>query len=155
MSSIKQEAERLRLHLLMGLIDRNRVVAWADATIKVMKETPFIELIDVSLAGDQALPEMAQLLRAIPGEEDLAIVAHQALGLLWEKISFGGISLEKGLEMLRIYMQEAAISEEERSHLDWLFELCYLLREGHSTHEELRERLFVFLGEHAVSVAPV
>src|SRR5438045_198723 len=99
---LREEAEYLRLALVMGLIGPEEVVAWADRVIDALNEPP-IQVIDVSLASSRSPDEIVDLLDAIPGDGDLAAAAHRALGLFLPRFRAGSISLEQAAEMLWAY----------------------------------------------------
>jgi hypothetical protein len=73
MPTLRDEAETLRLGLLMGLVHPEGIIAWADRGV-AEEPTPPIELIDISLASGQPPDELARLLKIVPGPADLASV---------------------------------------------------------------------------------
>src|SRR4051812_33538446 len=78
--TIREQAEYHRLLLAMAIIRREDVIAWADQLI--MQSAVPVEVINISLATQAKNYELDALLGKIPGDGDLALAAHTALGRL-------------------------------------------------------------------------
>jgi hypothetical protein len=70
---IKTQASAFRKALLLGLVAIDEVIAWADSVVAV-EDQPHTSVIEVSLAGGRRGWEVADLLEAVPGDADSAIV---------------------------------------------------------------------------------
>jgi hypothetical protein len=138
MTSHRDQAEYLRLALAMNLVDKNAAIDWADRTILAF-ENPSIEIIDVSMEGDQP-PDLMRLLASVPGQGDLAAVAHQILGILHGRLEAGHVTLEQVMNMFLFYKDWAAVSENERWEAENFSDELYCAQEGHyGTLDSVRE----------------
>jgi hypothetical protein len=113
MSSLREQAEYLRISLLMGLIGVADVVRWADAAIGNMTEPPS-EIIDLALAGKLHPEDVARMLAQVQGDADLTLAAHRAVGELASRFSGGSITIDDVAGMLYSYSQFARVDEIER-----------------------------------------
>src|SRR5690242_19732855 len=73
-----EQAKAFRLLLLMGLISKSEVIAWADSVI-MGEEHPPEWLLDLSLAANDSESAIESRLREIPFEGDRLIAAYWAL----------------------------------------------------------------------------
>jgi len=147
MIPLREEAETLRLGLVMGLVSPEAVIAWADGVVMEMANPP-IEVIDVAAATRQPLDELARLLKRVPGPADLTAGAHRVLGILRARASVGSLALDVITNMLWVYSAEAVIPQAERlaaSSFDYEYEcLAY-----YGTPEGLNEEIGRFLAINA------
>lgn len=148
MPPLREEAETLRLGLLMGLVEPEEVVAWADRVIIELAAPP-IEVIDIAMASRQPADEVARLLARVPGPADFTAAAHRALGILQERFLAGNLPLEVVADMLYVYSTAAKIPEAERQ-MAAIFIDEYYLSSYYGTIEfsGLRNEIGRFLAEH-------
>ena len=112
MIPLREEAETLRLGLVMGLVSPQLVIAWADRVVMEMANPP-IEVIDVAAATRQPPDELARLLKRLPGPADLTAGAYRVLGILRARAAVGGLALDVIANMLWVYSAEAVIPQAE------------------------------------------
>ncbi len=147
MPPLREEAETLRLGLMMGLVQPGEVVSWADQVVAEMADPP-IEVIDVAVATRQPPDELARLLKRVPGPADLMAAAHRVLGILQARAVGYDLALGSIADMLWVYSSEAVIPEAERqaaSNFSYEYEdLAY-----YGTPESLSEEVGRFLAVHA------
>jgi hypothetical protein len=70
---IKTQACGFQKVLLLGLVAVDEVIAWADSVV-ASQEQPHTSIIEVSMAGGRPGWEVADLLDAVPGDGDKAMV---------------------------------------------------------------------------------
>lgn len=142
---MREEAEYLRLALMMELVTVDDVVSWADRQIEVQGEaTP--PLIDLSLAGSAPADEVAILLEAIPGNGDLIAAAHRALRQFSERFRSGAISLDKTAVFLWAYSQCSSAPDDERARAANFCDAIPLTQRGiGGTPESARAEIESFL----------
>ena len=70
---LKSRAEAFRKELLLGLSRAEDVIAWADGIV-ASEDAPHISFIELSMAPQQALWAITDLLKAIPGEPSEQVV---------------------------------------------------------------------------------
>lgn len=147
MFPLREEAETLRLGLVMRLVSPEAVIAWADRVVMELAEPP-IEVIDVAAATRQPPDELARLLKRVPGPADLTAGAHRVLGILRARASDNALAIDVITNMLWVYSTEAVIPDAERlaaSNFDVEYEcLAY-----HGTLQGLGEEIGRFLAENA------
>jgi hypothetical protein len=147
MATLREEAEYLRLALAMGLLDKDAAVAWADRTILALDNPP-IEVIEVSMAGNQPPDEMMKLLAAIPGEGDLTAAAHRVLKLLRDQLEAGKISLEEAADRLWTYHVCASVPEDERLQAGNFSDCWFCAQQGYwGSPDSVREDVMSFLAQ--------
>ncbi|WP_165076113.1 hypothetical protein [Paludisphaera rhizosphaerae] len=147
MPPLREEAETLRLALLMGCFKPDEVVAWADRRIAELAAPP-IELVDVATAGGQPPDELARLLKPMPGPADLAAAAHRALGVLRARAISDGFDLKSLTHKLYVYSLEANVSEDEQMEA-MNFDDQYDCLVYYGTPEHLRNEVDRYIAEHA------
>ncbi|QEH38391.1 hypothetical protein OJF2_69920 [Aquisphaera giovannonii] len=146
MRSLGEDAEALRLGLVMGLHQPRDVVAWADGVIEAM-ESPPIEIIEIALAKDRPADELSRLLQRVAGPNDMAMAAHRTLHILRASAS-GGMPLATLIDILLIYSTQARIPEAERKAAAELGAL-YDDLEYWGTPENLADEVRAFLDRYA------
>ncbi len=150
MAPLREEAEVLRLGLVLGLVEPGAAVAWADRIIAAAEATP-IEVMDVAMASRQPVDEMIRLLGRVPGSADFTHAAHCALGFMRERFIGGGLSLEAAADMLWAYAREANIPEDERDVAASFIHEYHCLVDYFGTPVELGNEITQFLAEHAAA----
>jgi hypothetical protein len=147
--TLREEAEYLRLCLGMGLLDNGAVVAWEDRNLIALKAPP-VQLIDVSLARDLPPDELMRLLESVPGQADLAAVAHQVLAHLRERFDSGAVTIEKAVDMLWAYHNFACVLQDELWEAGNFPEYLYGVQEGwYGPLEALIDEFRKFSDRHA------
>ena len=76
--NICEQAEAFRLLLLMGVIDKSEIIAWADRMIETQDSVPGW-LLDVSLAANESVSVIETKLRELPGEWNRTTAAYAAM----------------------------------------------------------------------------
>jgi hypothetical protein len=148
METLREQAEFLRLALAMGLISQHDVIAWADNMIGACEEAP-IEIINVSPAANRPVHEVMSRLADVPGEADLAAVAHRTLALLRQRLVRDEVSLKGAVRALAAYRCWAWVPEAERLNAGYFEGLLDVAREGqYGSLQTVREELLRFLTEH-------
>ena len=93
METLKAEAEALRVGLLVGLVDRDRIVAWADSAILADRAPEAPVVLDLALAGHKPVAEIVSLLSQVPGEVDQSVVGRRLAGQLRERFARGTLDV--------------------------------------------------------------
>ena len=109
--TIREQAEYHRLLLAMGIICREDVIAWADQLL--LQSTVPVQVIDVSLAVQASLRQLDALLERVPGEGDLALAAHAALGRF--KLVLHDMPLNAAVQKIVAYGNTARVPEQENN----------------------------------------
>lgn len=147
MQTLREEAEELRLSLLMDLVEPADVIAWADRRIADLLIAP-IEIINISLVSDQASDELTRLLRLVPGPADLTLAAHRVLHVLRTRLFGVDLPLVAVADRLWVYSSQADVPEAERlAAANFRYEFECLAYYG--TPEGLGAEMEKFLAEHA------
>lgn len=81
MPTLKEQAEVLRLSLLIGMVPKQSIIAWADHVIESEENLPW-EIIEISLAGKKSVGEIVLLLSDVGGEVNSFIVIQIIFGIL-------------------------------------------------------------------------
>lgn len=92
--SLRDEAEALAIALEIGFASIEDVIDWADAKIVALDQPPY-ELIEVSCAGRQAVPDVAHALRAIAGTPDVAAASKIVIARMAAALDRGSTTAEK------------------------------------------------------------
>jgi hypothetical protein len=144
MATLKEEAEFQGLALAMAMTDIPAVIAWADRIIGKLPEPP-IQVIDVSLAGNQPANEVMRVLSLVPGPGDLRRTAHQILGLFLERFLSDKFTLQAAVDALWAYSNWADIDEDERLAAGNFIDELNCAQLGHyGTSETVRVRVIEF-----------
>lgn len=70
MSTLKNDAEALRLGLITGTSTIADVVAWADSIILADRSLEAPTVLDLSVASRRPVPDVVSMLSAVPGAVD-------------------------------------------------------------------------------------
>jgi hypothetical protein len=144
--TIHEQAEYHRLLLVMGIIRREHVIAWADQLL--LQSAVPVEVIDISLAVHAKEYELDALLKKVPGEGDLALAAHAALGRL--KVLLHDLPLADAVKKIVEYGSTAKVPEEEHQAAILFRDLYDDMLAGYSGSEtELWQMLGDFVNRHA------
>jgi len=78
---VKEQAEVLRHSLVAGCISRDDVVEWALSMV-AEDDRPVAEIIEIAVAGNVSRGHLVELLAAVPGCADRALVLRRVPGVL-------------------------------------------------------------------------
>ena len=111
--NICEQAEAFRLLLLMGVVDKAEVVAWADGLIAARDTVPEW-LLDVSLAANQDNWTMEAKLRDLRGEYNPRAAAYSAMDRFAKEFQVNGsFTSEEAAHMLAAWAGSAKVSQED------------------------------------------
>jgi ribosomal protein S18 acetylase RimI-like enzyme len=152
-SQIKTEAEALRLALITGLVAAPEVIRWVDDLIGRIDELP-AEILDVSLARDGNLNEVAAALSCIPGVAHSEDVAIRVFTRMLSTLAASASNLSKVTRALEhMAIENVAPSPHAQSIMYGFYDALDLARRGtYGTVENVLERVLAFLREHGRSV---
>lgn len=144
---LRTEAEELAIALERGFASVNDVIDWADQQI-VALDSPAYELIELSLAGRLSPPDVAHLLRAIPGTADVASASRGVIARMLSELTAGRVTCEDvacALDCMQVAEQvpEMANAQSEMARIKDAFDLAH---EGtYGTREQAVGELREFL----------
>ena len=111
--NICEHAEAFRLLLLMGVIEKAEVIAWADDMI-VTQDTVPEWLLDVSLAANQDKWGVEGKLRDLPGECNPRAAAYAAIERFAKEFKTNGkYSSAEAAQMLAVWAGSAKVSQDQ------------------------------------------
>lgn len=76
MGTLKAEGDALRLGLIVGRVDRQDVVAWADQVIRSDRTAEAPVLLDLAVGVQEPIADIVSLLNQVPGQIDRAAVGR-------------------------------------------------------------------------------
>ena len=97
--NICEQAEAFRLLLIMGVVPKSEVIAWADALIATRDELPNW-LLDVSLAANEDDEAIVSKLDDLPCDANRMLAAYSALDRFTKAFHTEGIGAQTGDWML-------------------------------------------------------
>jgi hypothetical protein len=109
-----EQAETLRLLLIMGLVSKAEVIAWADELIATRDDLPGW-LLDVSLAANEDEEGIVSKLGDLPCEGDRMMAAYSAIDRFGEALRAGGMGARTAARMLELWASSVKVY-----HDDWL-----------------------------------
>lgn len=111
--NICEQAEAQRLLLLMGVIDKSEIIAWADSMIASREQVPEW-LLDVSLAANQDKWAIEAKLRDVPGEPNPRVSAHAAIQRFASEFEVNcKYTSKEAAHMLAIWAESANIGQDD------------------------------------------
>jgi hypothetical protein len=110
--NICEQAEAFRLLLIMGLVSKSEVIAWADELIGTRDDLPGW-LLDVSLAANEDNEVIA--LGDLPCEGDRMLAAYWAIDRFAGAFRRGGMAARTAAHMLERWASSVKVY-----HDDWL-----------------------------------
>lgn len=147
---LRAEAEELAIALELGFAAVQDAVDWADAYIVALQEPPYA-LIEVSSAGRSPAPELAHLLRTIPGQFDIGRVSRQVIVRMASALDTGAATPEHVARALYSMQLDGRIpdsqAESDMARLVDEFDLAHAGTYG--TIEEATRDLHAFLARYA------
>jgi hypothetical protein len=112
--NICEQGETFRLLLLMGVVEKSEVIAWADGIIETQDGVPDW-LLDVSLAANEDFGTVESKLGDLPGEWSRLAAAYGALIRFVEAFEIEGrFNARRAARMLEVWACSA-----ELNHEDW------------------------------------
>jgi len=112
--NMRDQAEVLRLLLLMRLANKFQIIAWADSLIETQDQVPNW-ILDVSLAANRTEDEIELLLRGLPGTFQERAVA---LGVLeyfaYEFQDNGKFTSREAAKILQVWADNVDLKDDER-----------------------------------------
>jgi hypothetical protein len=136
-------AEYFRVGLLLGLVEPEEAVAWADRTIACADE-PDPAIIEV--AWSTGVFSAIDALAAVPGERNKRIAGHWLLGLLRETLPESEAGLELAAQRAMQTARHAELGDETDYRFDVIEDELYLARTNvYGTVKECRAHLLVEL----------
>jgi len=143
---LKSRAEAFRKELLLGLTSTKDVIAWADAVI-AEQDKPHISVIELSMAGGHGPCEVADLLKAIPGEGSEAAVRKLVFCRLRDVLRDRPEELHRyGSIFLSLASERFAPSEDAIAEMYMLEDRLELVRGGiFGDLDEIRRDMLEFL----------
>jgi len=112
--NLQEQAEALRLLLLMGVADKAELVAWADHIITTQDGVPGW-LLDLSLGANEDAAAIEAKLRDLPGECKARSAAYAAMDRFAQEFQVKGkFTSRQAANMLTIWACSAKIEEEDR-----------------------------------------
>jgi hypothetical protein len=113
--NLREEAEAFRLLLLMGVVDKAELIAWADNIIAAREVVPEW-LLDLSLAANENAAAIEANLRDLPGEWNPRSAAYAATDRFADEFQRKGkFTSPEAANMLTIWAASAKVDEEVRS----------------------------------------
>lgn len=149
-SSLKAEAEGLRLGLIAGLVDVDAVVAWADRLILADQADGAPVLFDLSLSGGRKIADVISLLGEVPGAADPAAIGRRMAADLAAGLADGSLGIVKTARaMYHITCEGFAPDAEFESEAYWADDGVDLALEGvYCTLEEVGRQMTEFLARY-------
>jgi hypothetical protein len=112
--NICEQAEAFRLLLIMGVVTKSDVIAWADEVIATGDQLPDW-LLDVSLAANCDDEAIVSKLDDLPCEGNRTVAAYSAIDRFAEAFGSEGIGAQTAAEMLQRWASSAKINQEDWS----------------------------------------
>lgn len=146
MSTVKEQAEALRLGLLGGYVSSDEVTAWADQVIAA-GDTPGPEIIEVSLGGSKPIHDIDAALAGIPGfapRDAVAVLTLRQMAAAVRQNPSVGRAVAHSL--FQMYLEGIVPSEQAKGQMGRLDDAFYLAESGiHGTTAEVQAELAEFL----------
>lgn len=132
---IAQEAALKRLELLLGLISKDDVIAWADEIIAGTHDPPF-QLYDISLAANRRSKEVESLLRELGEGADIAEVSATAFRRFamarYRELEAGSVTPDRVAASLYAlaWQTDLILPAEYAEFCNWVDDEFALVRQG-------------------------
>lgn len=108
--------EVFRIGLLNQIIDRQKIIAWADELIE-QEDEPDYFLIELSLCGKNHINDMISLLDKHVGENKPQVAGRIILGYLYHEYCAKHIPLQKVVRTFYWLSLHSTLSEEEQKFM--------------------------------------
>jgi hypothetical protein len=139
--NICEQAEALRLLLLMGVIDKSEIISWADGVIDSQNAVPGW-LLDVSLSANEDVSTLVMRLRDLPGEWDRMAAAYIAFDRFAREFQINGkFTSQEAAHMLESWAGCVKINPKDLTVAmmpSWLMDE---IPRGHSTDQHVIESI--------------
>lgn len=143
----REQAEELRLALVMGLIEKSDVIKWADALI-MQEATPPKWLLDVSLAANESKDTVGSRLQDAVDRLDVTVPRQKALGRFARVFRSGELAPLNAAEMLVLWAYECGDGWDRGEAAEAKF-LAEDVAEGRcGSWEDVRRAIDRFLARH-------
>ena len=112
--NICEQAEAFRLLLIMGVVSKPEIIAWADDLIAT-RDHPPEWLLDVSLAANESDEAIESKLRDLRCDGDRILAGYSAIDRFAEGFRTGGIPAQTAARMLRHWAASAKVNQDDWS----------------------------------------
>ncbi len=110
--NISEEAETFRLLLLMGIVSKPQIIAWADDLIMRLEHPPEW-LLDISLAANDSEGAIEFKLRDVPFDGDRMTAAYSALDRFAQTFQLGNLPAPAAASMLQVWASHSRLSIDD------------------------------------------
>jgi hypothetical protein len=107
-----EEAEVLRLLMVMGIASKDEVIAWADRLIETTDQPP-AWVINISLAANRYADVIESMLSDAAQDADRQRAAYVAMGRLAASFRAGHLTTMDATHKLRLWATRAHVNEED------------------------------------------
>jgi hypothetical protein len=135
--NICEQAETFRLLLLMGIVSKSEIIAWADDLIMRL-ENPPEWLLNISLAANDSEGAIEFKLRDVPFEGDRMTAAYSALDRFAQTFQLGKLSIPAAASILHVWASHSRLKDDD----DWTWAMVPFwsaqeLEFGHTSQEDV------------------
>jgi hypothetical protein len=148
--TVKSDADALRLGLIVGLIDRQHVVAWADQLIRSDRVAEAPVVLDLAVATHHSVADVVSLLHQVPGDVDRATVGRRLATQLRGALACGTLDVVGvARAMYRVLHEGYAPDHEFESMAYWADDGVDLALQGvYGSLDQVRAELEGFLARY-------
>jgi hypothetical protein len=137
--------ETFRIGLINGVIEKSRIINWADHCLQLEDEPDSI-IIELSLCGRQNVNEIISAIDEFIGENKPVISARAIFGFLYQEYSNKSITLKKVVFSIDWITLNVEILEEEKCLMNGIGDGYYLAEsKAHGTIESIENEVLRFL----------
>ena len=115
--TLKTDAEVLRLGLVLGLIDRSAIVAWADELILADRAAEIPVAFDLSTSATTPLSDVITQLGRVPGEIDPQAIGRRVAGHLRESLTTGRLDITAVARAMQRLLREGLAPDDDFEHM--------------------------------------
>ena len=133
---IAQDAALRRIEFILGLINKDDVIVWADEILNVANDIPF-QLYDLSVAANKSTKEVLSLLRELAEGADIAEVsadtAFRRFAIVrYKELEAGNVSADEVAASLYevAWQTDITLPEEYTEFCNWVDDEFALVRQG-------------------------
>ncbi len=139
--NICEQAEAFRLLLLMEVIDKSEIIAWADGIIATQDTLPEW-LLDVSLAANEDKWAIEGKLREVRGEASPVVAAYAAIERFAKEFHISGrFKPEQAAQMLVVWAGSAKVSQDDRTAAMVPSWVADAVPDGYTSHQGVVESI--------------
>ena len=149
--TLKTDAEVLRLGLILGLVDRSAVTAWADALIVAGPPAAMSMVFDLSLATAQPTSAIISHLRDVPGTLDHRAIGRRLAGMMHAALSENRADITIVARAMRRLLDEGLAPDDQFEHMAYHADDGVDLASSgtYGTLEAIRADVVGFLGRYS------